>query len=343
MPPSRTRPFRFALVFAALLAALVVAACGDDDSSSSDSGGGGKLTLVAYSTPQEAYEQIIPAFQKTAAGKGVKFDQSYGASGEQSRAVEGGLPADVVAFALQPDVDRLVDADLVDKDWANTPTKGMVTDSVVALAVRKGNPKNIKSWDDLVKDDVEVITPNPYTSGGAKWNIMAAWGAQKAQGKSDDQAKDYLSKLFDHVPVLDKSAREALQTFTAGKGDVLISYENEAITAQQKGEDIDYVLPDDTILIENPAAVTTETKNAKAAKAFLDFLTTPEAQKLYAAKGYRTVLDDLKDEQKYPTPSGLFDITKFGGWSKVNDEFFDPEGGIITDIFQSQGKSTASG
>jgi sulfate transport system substrate-binding protein len=327
----------------ALLAAAALAACGDDSGSGSSGSGGGKLTLVAYSTPQEAYEQIIPAFQRTPDGKGVSFDQSYGASGEQSRAVEGGLPADVVAFSLAPDVGRLVDADLVAPDWASTATKGMVTDSVVVFVVRKGNPKGIRTWADLTEDGVEVITPNPYTSGGAKWNIMAAWGAQLEQGRSEDQAKDYLSSLFDNVPVLDKSAREALQTFSSGKGDVLISYENEAITAQQKGEDIDYVIPDETILIENPATVTTEGKDKQTATAFLDFLTTDRAQRIYASKGYRPVVERLLDPKRYPTPAKLFDITKFGGWGEVNDEFFDPEGGIVTDVFQSQGKSTASG
>jgi sulfate/thiosulfate-binding protein len=336
-----TRPLRSLLAATAALSALAIVACGGSSSDSSGSGGATKLTLVAYSTPQEAYEKLIPAFQKTAAGKGVTFDQSYGASGEQSRAVEGGLPADLVAFSLAPDVDRLVDANLVDAGWAKTKNDGFVTNSVVVLAVRKGNPKNIKTWDDLLKPGVEVITPNPYTSGGAKWNIMAAYGAQLEQGKTEDQAKAYLGKLFDHVPVLDKSAREALQTFTAGKGDVLLAYENEALTAQAKGEDVDYVVPDQTLLIQNPAAVTTEAP--KAATSFLDFLHTDAAQKIYAAAGYRSVNPALVDKSRFPTPPKLFEITKFGGWGKVNDEFFDPEGGVVTDIFQSQGKSTASG
>jgi len=336
----RTRTIRLASVGAALLAALVVAACGGTSAGSSG-GDGKKLTLVAYSTPQEAYESIIPAFQKTPQGKGVEFDQSYGASGEQSRAVEGGLPADVVAFSLAPDVDRLVDAGLVEASWAKAKYDGFVTNSVVVLAVRKGNPKHIRTWDDLVKPGVEVITPNPYTSGGAKWNIMAAYGAQLEQGRSEGQARDYLSKLFDHVPVLDKSAREALQTFSAGKGDVLISYENEAITARQKGEDVDYVIPDETILIQNPAAVTTGAP--KAGRDFLAFLRSPTAQRIFAEKGYRTVDPSLADTKTYPVPPKLFEIDKLGGWSKVNDEFFDPEGGIITDIFQGQGRSTASG
>jgi sulfate transport system substrate-binding protein len=333
------RPIRIALALVAVLAAATIVACGGDDASGAD--GGEELSLIAYSTPQEAYEEIIPAFQKTPAGKGVTFNQSYAASGEQSRAVEGGLPADIVAFSLAPDVDRLVDAGLVAEDWASTQNDGFVTSSVVVFVVREGNPESVETWDDLVKDDVEVITPNPYTSGGAKWNIMAAWGAQLEQGKSEDEAKDYLSTLFDHVPVLDKSAREALQTFVGGKGDVLLSYENEAITAQQKGEDIDYVIPDETLLIQNPAAVTTDAP--AAAQKFLAFLHGDEAQAIYASKGYRTVNPALADDAKFPVPPKLFEITKFGGWDNVNDEFFDPEGAIVTDIFQDQGKSTASG
>jgi sulfate transport system substrate-binding protein len=317
----------------------LVAACGGTGSESGASGGGGgsSLSLVAYSTPKEAYEEIIPAFQKTAAGEGVRFSQSYGASGEQSRAVAGGLPADVVALSLAPDVNKLVEPGLVDANWDKDKYGGFVTNSVVVLAVRKGNPKNIKTWDDLIKPGVEVITPNPFTSGGAKWNVMAAYGAQIEQGKSPAEAQDYLKKLFGNVAVQDKSAREALQTFASGKGDVLISYENEAITAQQKGEDVDYVVPDQTILIQNPIAITKDAK--KGAKEFVDFARTDEAQKIFAAKGYRSVNESLVDKAKFPAPSGLFKIDKFGGWSEVNDKFFDPEG-IVGKIEQDLGVAT---
>jgi sulfate/thiosulfate transport system substrate-binding protein len=206
------------------------------------------------------------------------------------------------------------------------------------FAVRKGNPKHIESWADLVKPGVDVISPNPFTSGGAKWNISAAYGAQIEQGKSPAQALDYLSKLFKNVSVLDKSAREALSTFTSGKGDVLIAYENEAITAQQKGEDIDFVRPDQTILIENPAAPLT--KAPAKAKVFVDYLRSEPAQKIYASKGYRPVVASLVDKKTYPDPPGLFKIGKLGGWSKVNDDLFDPDKGKVAQIFQSQGKST---
>jgi sulfate transport system substrate-binding protein len=325
---------------------LVASGCGGSSTASEESGGdgsGGKLTLVAYSTPEEAYKELIPAFNKTPEGEGVGFSQSYAASGEQSRAVEGGLPADVVEFSLEPDMTRLVDADLVDKGWNQNEHKGMVTNSVVVFMVRKGNPKGIKDWDDLVTGDVEVLEPNPFTSGGAKWNIMAAYGAQLEKGKTPEEAQQYLAELFKNVPVLDKSARESLQTFSSGKGDVLLGYENEAILAQQKGEELDYIVPDQTLLIENPVAATTESKDPELAQKFVDFLYTDEAQKIFVGKGYRPVVEGTAGADKFPKPADLFDITKFGGWDKVNDEFFDPEKGIVAKIFQSQGKSTESG
>ena len=346
MPRTWTRAVKLFLLVTSLVAAGALAACGGTSSGSEGGGGGdgsgGKLTLVAYSTPEEAYKELIPAFNKTPEGKGVSFDQSYAASGEQSRAVEGGLPADIVEFSLEPDITRLVEAGLVDKTWNQNEYKGMVTDSVVVFIVRKGNPENIKTWDDLVTGEVEVLEPNPFTSGSAKWNIMAAYGAQLEQGKTPEQAKQYLAKLFENVPVLDKSAREALQTFSSGKGDVLLGYENEAILAQQKGEDIDYVIPDETLLIENPIAVVNESKDPKLAQSFVDFLYTPEAQEIFASTGYRPVVEGTTGADKFPTPETLFEITKFGGWDKVNAEFFDPEGSVVADIFQSQGKSTAS-
>ena len=334
------RPLLVLLAVVPVLAAL--AGCGGPaaESNAGGSGGGDKLSLVAYSTPQEAYQDLIPAFQKTTAGKGVSFDQSYGASGDQSRAVASGLPADVVALSLAPDVDKLVEPGLVDSGWAKTTgDDGFVTDSVVVFVVRKGNPKNIKTWDDLIKGDTEVLTPNPFTSGGAKWNLMAAYGAQLKQGKSPDEALAYLKSLLEHVPVQDKSGRESLQTFLNGKGDVSLSYENEAINAQQKGQDVDYVIPAQTILIQNPAAVTKDAKPA-AAK-FLEWLHSDEAQKIYAAHGYRPVVQNLVDTKKFPAPKTLFKIDDLGGWDKVNTDFFDPTSGSVAKIEQDLGVSTA--
>ena len=236
---------------------------------------------------------------------------------------------------------RLVKDGLVPASWNAGSHKGIVTDSVVVLAVRKGNPKHITGWNDLVKPGVNVITPNPFTSGGARWNIMAAYGSQIAQGKSPTQAEGFLSSLLKNTVVQDKSARDALQTFSGGKGDVLISYENEAITAQQKGLKLDYIVPPQTILIENPVAVTKDA--SKAAKPFVQFLYTPKAQTIFAEKGYRPVIGGLAGVRKFPTPSGLFKIDKFGGWKVVKDRFFDPQKGIVAGIEQKLGVSTASG
>jgi sulfate/thiosulfate-binding protein len=332
------------LALVAALAFAVTACGGAADNKTSGSGaakGSTTLSLVAYSTPQVVYDQVIPAFNKTSAGEGVAFRQSYGASGDQSRAVENGQQADVVAFSLAPDVDRLVKDGLVAKDWTSEPHDGFVSNSVAVFMVRKGNPKNIHTWADLLKPGVSVLTPNPFTSGSAKWNLMAAYGAQIKQGKTPAQALAYLQELLTkHVKVQDKSGREAVQDFVGGNGDVAISYENEAITAQQKGAKIDYVIPDQTILIQNPAAVTVKAK--PQAKAFLNYLWTSPAQKVFAQHGYRPVDPAVAKQFKsrFPTPSGLFTIDDLGGWSKVNDAFFDPDKGSMTKIEQDAGVST---
>lgn len=293
------------------------------------------LTLVAYSTPREAYEEIIPLFQATPDGANVKFETSFAASTEQSRSVESGLPADVVALSLAPDITRLIEPGLVAEDWDADEYKGMVTDSVVVFAVRPGNPKGIATWDDLLKEGVEVITPNALTSGGARWNIMAAWGAQIEQGKSEEEAQEYLRQLFTHVPVQDKSARESLATFAGGKGDVLLAYENESIIAAQKGEPIEYVVPAQTILIENPVAVVTESAHPDKAAAFIAFLRTPEAQRIFGQKGYRSILPEVLAEfDTFPVPEKLFSIDDLGGWPDVTTKFFDPDNGIVALVQQ---------
>ena len=234
---------------------------------------------------------------------------------------------------------RLVKEGLVADTWANDQYKGNVTDSVVVLVVRKGNPKGIKGWDDLVKPGVEVITANPFTSGGARWNVMAAYGQVIKGGGSEADGVAYLNSLFANVPVQDDSARKSLQTFTSGKGDVLLAYENEAIFAQQKGQAIDYVVPDSTILIENPAAVTSKSKHPEQAKAFLDFVRTPEAQKIFAENGYRPVVSWIDSPFEFPTPPAMFTIADLGGWADVTKKFFDPTGGIMADVESKIGVS----
>lgn len=329
---------------AVVVLGLLAGACGGTGQESAASGGGdgeSTLTLVAYSTPQEAYkEELIPAFQKTPEGRGVTFEESYGSSGEQSRAIESGLPADVAALSLTPDVTRLEEPGLVDPSWTKGRFDGFVTRSVVAFAVRPGNPKNFRTWDDLVKPGVEVITPNPFTSGGARWNVMAAYGAQLEQGKGEGEAIEYLRRLFANVPVQDKSARESLQTFASGKGDVLLAYENEAITAKAKGEQLDYVVPDETIRIENPVAVTKESQNPDKAKAFVEFLRSESGQRIFAKRGYRPVLESVEDAKRFPEPSGLFTIEDVGGWPEVSDRFFDPKTGEVARIARERGVPT---
>jgi len=334
------------VALAGAVLALGLAACGGSSDSSSDASANDdaatKLALVAYSTPQVAYDPIIAAFEKTAAGKGVGFSTSFGASGDQSRAVEAGQKADVVAFSLAPDMDRLVKAGIVAADWDKTPSDGNVTTSLVTFVVRKGNPKNIKTWDDLLKPGVKVLTPNPFTSGSAKWNLLAAYGANGGL-KSQQQGLDYLSTLIkDHVTVQDKSGREALQNFISGNGDVLLSYENEALTAQKKGEDVDYVTPDATIKIENPIAVTSKSAHPEQAKAFVAYALSAPAQQVFADWGYRpvdaTVLQ--KNASKFPDPSGEFTVADLGGWSTLNDELFDPAKGKVAAIEQDAGVST---
>jgi sulfate/thiosulfate transport system substrate-binding protein len=315
---------RLGIAGLALAAAVGIAACGDSAS------GSGSIDLVAYSTPQQVYEeQLEPGFQQTDQGSGVEFSNSFGSSGDQSRAVEAGQPADVVEFSLEPDMQRLVDAGLVAPDWNKNEHAGIVTDSVVTLMVRSGNPKDIQSFDDLARDDVEVINPNPATSGGARWNIMAIYGSQIEAGKSEAEAQDFVKQVLANTSVQDDSARDSLQTFASGKGDVLVGYENEALQAQQEGIDIEYVTPDSTILIENPIAVTTDA--SEAAQPFVEYLYSDEGQQAFADAGYRPVVKSVFDENadKFPVPSGLFTIADFGGWSKVADPFFGDSGWVI--------------
>jgi sulfate/thiosulfate transport system substrate-binding protein len=325
------------------VASLVLAGAGPAGCAgiASSSTGSVTLSLVAYSTPQAAYEKLIAAFQKTDAGKNVKFTQSYGASGDQSRAVAAGLKADLVAFSLEPDITRLVSAGLVDKGWNGDQHKGMITDSVAVIGTRKGNPKNLKTWDDLTRPGVQVLTPNPFTSGAAKWNILAGYGAKSGKGADPAAGAAYLQALFANVPVQDSSGRASLQTFTGGKGDAFISYENEAIFAQQNGQAIDYTVPDQTILIENPIAVLKSSAHPTEAKAFLDFLHTPDAQKIYADNGYRPVVPGISGGPAFPTPSQLFTIGDLGGWSKVNKDLFDPAKSVMATIEQRKGISTS--
>jgi sulfate transport system substrate-binding protein len=305
---------------------------------------GTELNLVAYSTPREAYGKLIPMFQKTPQGKDVSFTQSYGASGEQTRAVKAGLEADIVALSLAPDMDELVAAGLVDAKWKKQSHRGMVTNSVVVFVVRDGNPKKIKGWNDLLRSGVQVVTPNPFTSGGARWNVMAAYGAWRKTGKTDKQAQANLLRLFRNVVVQDSSARASLNTFVSGKGDVLLAYENEAYFSRLQGLDLQWVIPKQTILIQNPIAVVKSSPDKQRANQFLRFLRTPAAQQVFADNGYRPVVKSVeqRNREKFPLRPGLFTIDQLGlgGWEKVQKRFFDPKSSVMARIQREVGGST---
>jgi sulfate transport system substrate-binding protein len=338
---------RIAAAGAVVLSLVALAAgCGGGSGSTAGAATNGKVNLVAYSTPEASYAKLIPAFNKTDAGKGVTFTQSYGASGDQSRAVAAGQAADVVHFALEPDIARLVDAKLVSPNWNQNQYNGFVADTMVVFVVRKGNPKHITSWDDLTKPGVEVITPNPFTSGGARWNIMAAYGAQLKEGKTPAQAQQYLSDLFHHVPVQDDKASAALQTFTGGKGDVLLAYEQDALLAQESGADIQIVYPPQTIQIQTPIATTT--KASSAATSFVKWMYTPQAQTILAQTGYRPVVSSVESaftkafpDAGNPTQFTIDDVDS-GGWDDVMTKFFDPTNSVMQKIESSIGVSTSS-
>lgn len=334
---------------AATLVAGVLALTGCSSSASSDDGE--TLNVNAFSVMEAANEPVFADFQDTDEGEGVQFETSYGASGDQSRAVVAGAAADVVHYSLETDVTRLVGEGLVAEDWKDNETKGIATSSVVVFVVRKGNPENIQTWDDLVKPGVEIITPNPGSSGSARWNILAAWAHVAANGGSEADAKEFLTKLLNNTIALPGSGREATTAFTDGSGDVLLSYENEAILAKQSGADVDYVLPPDTLLIENPAAVTVDAD--ETAQAFLDFMTSPDAQADYAQSGFRPVVDGVEvgevegandPSDPFPAPEQLFTVDgDFGGWGEAADKYFGDgeEGnplGIITQLQQETGK-----
>ncbi|MBB5868822.1 sulfate transport system substrate-binding protein [Allocatelliglobosispora scoriae] len=332
----------------ALLAAagLALSACSSgDDTTAPESTT--TLSIVGFAVPEAANKAIAAAWNKTPEGKGVKFQTSYGASGDQSRAVVNGLKADYVHFSVSSDVTRLVDAKLVDPSWNTGPTKGIVSSSVVVLAVRKGNPKGIKGWDDLIKPGIGIVTPNPASSGAARWNALAAWGHITANGGTDAQATDFVTKLFANVVSLPGSGRDATTSFLGGTGDVLLAYENEAILATQAGEKFDWILPDTTILIENPGAILT--KADPKAKDWLNFVLSKDGQRQFALKGFRPIIEGVDTTgiegvpdaaNPFPAPKKLLTVSKdFESWSALSKKFFAEKDGIIVKIIAASGKA----
>ena len=322
--------------------ATLLAACGggsSDVAGGGDQGGGAKttLTLVAYAVPEPGWSKIVPAFAATDEGKGVAVTTSYGASGDQSRAVLDGKPADIVNFSVEPDVTRLVKADKVAKDWNADATKGIPFGSVVSLVVRKGNPKNIKDWDDLLQPGLEVVTPSPLSSGSAKWNLLAPYAAKSNGGKDQQAGLDFVSKLVsEHIKTRPGSGREATDVFLQGTGDVLISYENEAINVERQGKPVEHVIPPQTFKIENPVAVVTSSTHLDQANALKNFLFTKEGQKIWAQAGFRPVDPSVTEDfaNDYPTPQKLWTIADLGGWTAVDPALFDKDNGTITKIYK---------
>jgi len=314
------------------------------------SGGGSSSTinLVGFAVPEAANKAIAKAWARTADGKGVEFVTSYGASGDQSRAVAAGLKADYVHFSVPTDVTRLVDAGLVSKDWDQGPNKGIVSNSVVVFGVPKGNPNHVKDWDDLIKPGAQIVTPNPASSGAARWNALAAWGQIIANGGTEADAQEYLTKLYGNVVSLPNSGRDATTAFTSGTGNVFLTYENEAILARQNGEDFDYVIPPTTLKIENPGAVLT--KATPKAHDWLKFVLSEAGQTQFALKGFRPVdgvkvdvdeVEGANDPSKpYPEVQHLLTVADtFGSWSDVSKKFFAENTGVITQIIAKSGKA----
>jgi sulfate/thiosulfate-binding protein len=322
-----------------LLAAAVVALA------AATAAAGTNLALVGYSTPKTVMGKIIQAWQQTPDGKDASFSQSYGASTDQARAVANGLKADLVFLSTGDDVNLLVDAGLVDSKWNRQADNGIAADTLVVFAVRNGNPKHIKGWNDLTRPGVQVLTPNPFSSGSAKWNVLAAYGAARRLGKTDKQATAYVQQLFKHVVSQDTSGRNATNTFLAGKGDVLITYESEALNARLSGQDIQYVIPRQSMLIELPIAVLKNSSNKDVANKFIRFVKQPTAQDLFAQYGFRPVNPKIakKYADKFPSRPGIFKVDDkiIGGWRHADDVWFDPNKGRMVQIERAIGGPTS--
>lgn len=333
-----------------LVGSLALAACGGDvsDAAAADGTGSVTLSIVGFAVPEAANKAIAEEWAKTDEGAGVKFRTSYGASGDQSRAVMAGLDADYVHFSVSSDVTRLVDEGLVADDWDDGPTRGIVSSSVVVFAVREGNPLGIETWDDLIAPGVEIVTPNPASSGAARWNALAAYGQAIHAGATEAEATDYLTRFFANVVALPGSGRDATTAFLGGTGDVLMAYENEAILAHQNGEEFDYIVPETTMLIENPGAVLKDAP--PKAQAWLDYVLSAAGQRQLALKGFRPVIEGVDfgevegandPSDPFPAVANLLTVADdFGSWSALSEKFFDEEDGIVTKVIAASGKAS---
>ncbi len=341
-----------AVAAVAFVGLLVATSCGSDGGSADAAGGDTRsetINLVGFAVPEAANKAIAEEWATTPEGENVEFVTSYGASGDQSRAVVDGLAADYVHFSVASDVTRLVDEGLVAEDWNAGENKGVVSTSVVVFAVPKGNPNDVKDWDDLIEPGVEIVTPNPASSGAARWNALAAWGQVIENGGTEEEALDYVTKLYENVVSLPSSGRDATTAFTSGTGNVFLTYENEAILARQNGEDFDYIIPETTLLIENPGAVLVDA--TPKASAWIDFVLSDKGQTQFALKGFRplSIVDVEVDEVEgandpknpYPPVTNLLTVEDdFVSWSDLSKKFFDEENGIISKVIAESGKAS---
>ncbi|GAB3025248.1 sulfate ABC transporter substrate-binding protein [Nocardioides flavus (ex Wang et al. 2016)] len=344
----RSRAATAASLLGALVSSSFLSACAPGSGSTSDADTAETISIVGFAVPEAANKNIAAEFQETDEGEGVRFQTSYGPSGDQSRAVAAGLEADYVHFSVPTDVTRLVDEGLVAEDWDAGANQGVVSRSVVVFGVRDGNPKNIRTWADLVKPGVEIVTPNPASSGAARWNALAAYGQVMSDGGTEEEATDYVDKFFENVVSLPSSGRDATTAFLGGTGDVLMAYENEAILAAQNDEGFEYVLPDTTLLIENAGAILEDA--SEPSQAWLDFVLSDEGQTQFALTGFRPIRDDVDfggtvegaadPSNPFPPVETLLTVDEdFGGWDEVSTKFFDEENGLIFQAILGAGLS----
>jgi len=338
-------------LFMFILTAMILCLAGCSGQSASQNEDEVKLILGAYTTPREAYGEIIPLFQQywlEETGKRVVFEESYLGSGAQSRAVVDGFEADIVALSLEADVNRIQEAGLITHDWKAGEYNGIITTSIVSFAVREGNPKKILDWGDLTQPNLEVLTPNPNTSGGAMWNILAVYGAalrgqiDGVPADSPEAAAEFLKQVLANVSVMDKAARDSILNFEKGIGDLAITYENEILVGQASGQNYERIIPSSTILIENPIAIVDASVDKHGtrdvAEAFVDFLYSEHAQEIYAQHGLRVVNEDVAANfsGQYPPVEDLFTVDYFGGWDQIMSEIFGEEGIYTQAILQVQ-------
>lgn len=323
---------------------MLVSGCGKGDVQFGEAtAAAGDVTLVigAYSVVKDAFEDLLPRFQEhwlKETGQRVVFQQSYEASGTQARAIAGGFEADVAVLAMEGDIDKISDTGFITHHWRNKISGGMITRSIVVLGMRAGNPLGIKDWSDLAREDVKVLYPNPKTSGGAQWDINAIFGAglkrseEMTGEKSLQYAKTFLQSIHANVESLDKSGRASMAAFEYGVGDVIVTYENELLARIQKGIPYEIVVPKDTILIENPAAVVDKNVDKHGtravAEAFIKYLISEEAQRVFVKHGFRPVNETVAEESKsqFIVPEGLFDISYLGGWEEAREHLYAKRG-----------------